>query len=1317
MPSVAAARHPKTDSQLAERKTTGAVTARPLAAQQPIRELKSTQDGRHCDGVKGKKREVQPRAKAEAEEGWSTPTQSTRPSIDGQPIRRDALIRRPPSLIERPTSLGVPGDLGPAVTLEECQNQAIDQGPKERPFKAFGIEAYPTFAMKQEICIDFISSGRWCPWANRCMRIHPKDKNLFFKKLWDRDFLYLFHRDLKDTPLLLPPADSDSDSGSDSQPSSRRSKTGASVAGTNHSTQISIRDSGWDPTTGQWDFGLDNEAWHLERSSSSERIDHSPQKNWASPPSQNSSDTEEEVMAEIRPSLPPRFANQPRELCRNFQRGLCNRGPTCRYIHVDNPQPVAQEVQLRTQSTRFAPPAPTPPMKQDPHPIPKGVHLRTPSDRPVPLAPPPSTKPNLQHVQPGATLHSQPNRPVPPVPPPLVKETSLPSQRDANLRLKSDQRAQPHGPPASGRQNSHPVQSINLGPPDHPGPSAPTLLAKPAVPNTSPPDQRPEPGVCINWLRGHCWRGPTCHFRHPDLQSASSTTLAGSGPQMPPSERRYPRPPFTETCKIWLRGECLRGEQCFYVHDDLVYDDTLPPRKLVQVPARTVPEIHSTVIYKHIKIKVTEGFEIVEVVTGFETSWVYIGNVPKRVNLDDLSSLLKNHGELIDLRMPDPGPTPYITVKARFASATEASKVCPSINGLEAFGSILTAKLSISVNTEANTHLNDTSVRISWEAPSKTAYVGFTSKQASLEALEKARYTPLGKHLLKATVHTGLPAVSRFNIRLDGVPADTDTATLKDFIGSDSVMWGQVNYTSNPRALNGIQRMVKDSGADVLDFEIMPSPYKAGMVVGWAHTATSQDAKKLCEFMHARKPAFTGHTRIFARHVQSLEYSLPVDVYEGSKKDIDALAASAWRMGHLNVTPRVYPTYVSVRLGAEDTQGLSKLKAELDVILSGEVVREKGKVVWDRFFGYIGGQEFVGDLQRQHPLVTVRVDKYRKLIRLFGTSTERLAVRMKIMEKVEALRGQKVHTITLDSRTIGYLTNEGMAGLSHELGEDSIRLDLWNRVLTVRGDDHARNAARDAIIRLRRSFRVDPVPIPIQCPVCFDTAASPVTLCCGHSWCKTCLIRYMMASVDQNHFPLTCLGDDAKCKEKIPLSLAKFHLSPPEFEAIIEASFSSFIHRRPDEFSHCPTPDCQQIYRPISRVELTPPPLKPSALTKTSSTSSSSSKLSPPSSVSVGAALQCPSCLVRICASCQTEAHDGLVCVRPDEGDSLFEEWMRNNDVKPCPGCKMPIEKTMGCHHVTCTVCSIHLCWVCLVPFHNGSGVYSHMLAMHGSFV
>lgn len=489
-------------------------------------------------------------------------------------------------------------------------------------------------------------------------------------------------------------------------------------------------------------------------------------------------------------------------------------------------------------------------------------------------------------------------------------------------------------------------------------------------------------------------------------------------------------------------------------------------------------------------------------------------------------------------------------------------------------------------------------------------------------------------------------------------------------------------------------------------------------MVGWAHLAAPAQAKVLCDFMHGRKPFFTGNTRIFARHIQSLEYMLPLEVYEKSKKDIEALAASAWRMGRLNVSCRTLPNSASVRLGAEDMQGLSKLKAELDVILSGEVVREKGKVVWEGYFAQPFGREFIYQLERQYAPLSIAIDKFRKTIRLFGTSTDRLAVKMKILEKVEMLRKQKVHTIELDVRLLGVFMKDGMAQLSKELGEECVQLDLWKQALTIRGDQHAYNTALDTVIRARRAQV--PVANAVTCPVCFDTAAAPITLCCGHSWCRACLVRYMMTAIDQKYFPLTCLGDDAKCKERIPMSCAKQLLPPSDFEALVEAAFSAHVHRHLDEFSYCPTPDCQQIYRHVPRKEVAQPSKKKqpsSTSSKKASPSSSSSSASTSSVVSVGTALQCPSCLVRICASCQTEAHDGLVCVRPEEGDSLFEEWMKNNDVKPCPGCKMPIEKAMGCHHVTCTVCSIHLCWVCLTPFHNGAGVYSHMLAIHGSFV
>jgi LSD1 subclass zinc finger protein len=95
--------------------------------------------------------------------------------------------------------------------------------------------------------------------------------------------------------------------------------------------------------------------------------------------------------------------------------------------------------------------------------------------------------------------------------------------------------------------------------------------------------------------------------------------------------------------------------------------------------------------------------------------------------------------------------------------------------------------------------------------------------------------------------------------------------------------------------------------------------------------------------------------------------------------------------------------------------------------------------------------------------------------------------------------------------------------------------------------------------------------------------------------------------------------------------------------------------------------------------------------------------------------LQCPSCLARICPNCHVEAHDGISCANRDiGGEKLFREWMEAHDVKSCPGCRAPIEKTEGCNHMTCTRCQTHICWVCLETFPKAEGIYDHMRAAHG---
>ncbi|KAI9053169.1 hypothetical protein LZ554_003435 [Drepanopeziza brunnea f. sp. 'monogermtubi'] len=47
----------------------------------------------------------------------------------------------------------------------------------------------------------------------------------------------------------------------------------------------------------------------------------------------------------------------------------------------------------------------------------------------------------------------------------------------------------------------------------------------------------------------------------------------------------------------------------------------------------------------------------------------------------------------------------------------------------------------------------------------------------------------------------------------------------------------------------------------------------------------------------------------------------------------------------------------------------------------------------------------------------------------------------------------------------------------------------------------------------------------------------------------------------------------------------------------------------------------------------------------------------------------------------------------PSYGET--QEWIRTN-TKPCPGCRVGIQKGEACFHMTCTQCSYEFCWQCL---------------------
>ncbi|KAJ1936165.1 hypothetical protein EC988_008272, partial [Linderina pennispora] len=64
-------------------------------------------------------------------------------------------------------------------------------------------------------------------------------------------------------------------------------------------------------------------------------------------------------------------------------------------------------------------------------------------------------------------------------------------------------------------------------------------------------------GICNFFLRGHCWKGNNCTYRH--LTQAQID-----------QEHRMPGGRFGDravVCKHWLRGLCKKGERCEFLHE------------------------------------------------------------------------------------------------------------------------------------------------------------------------------------------------------------------------------------------------------------------------------------------------------------------------------------------------------------------------------------------------------------------------------------------------------------------------------------------------------------------------------------------------------------------------------------------------------------------------------------------------------------------------------------------------------------------------------------------------------------------------------
>lgn len=166
------------------------------------------------------------------------------------------------------------------------------------------------------------------------------------------------------------------------------------------------------------------------------------------------------------------------------------------------------------------------------------------------------------------------------------------------------------------------------------------------------------------------------------------------------------------------------------------------------------------------------------------------------------------------------------------------------------------------------------------------------------------------------------------------------------------------------------------------------------------------------------------------------------------------------------------------------------------------------------------------------------------------------------------------------------------------------------------------------------------------------------TLPCSHRYCNKCLrILIQQAISDEQKMPPKC------CNAAIPSPVIKTVLSHDEQQLFLKSviQFSTPWEAR----IFCPLPNCGTFIPPRAKID----PRHPFTVI-------------------------CPKCRTKVCSTCKREAHEiGQDCPADWDLEAVLKlgesaGWRR------CYKCRMLVELTQGCSHITCR-CKAQFCYIC----------------------
>lgn len=187
------------------------------------------------------------------------------------------------------------------------------------------------------------------------------------------------------------------------------------------------------------------------------------------------------------------------------------------------------------------------------------------------------------------------------------------------------------------------------------------------------------------------------------------------------------------------------------------------------------------------------------------------------------------------------------------------------------------------------------------------------------------------------------------------------------------------------------------------------------------------------------------------------------------------------------------------------------------------------------------------------------------------------------------------------------------------------------------------------------------------CGICLDTKEIDkiyTVSCCSHYFCFDCVNEYVTKQIERGRRSISCPGVD--CQSVLELQVCKPFLDAKAIDSWDQALCEGLIHSL-DKF-YCPFQDCGAMF--VIENDGGEDQVIREAV--------------------------CPSCHRMFCAKCRVPWHPESGCkdAKISRHDVMMRDLAEKNKWRKCPQCKVYVERTEGCPHITCR-CGFEFCYGC----------------------